>query len=135
MVGWLIATEKLGVHFVDACSITYIRSMEGRPMTPRSEGFGQKKKNQDPLLHKKYFQKVKYIKLNIMGNIMQKKFEDRNKGQNLLETEAIIVSYFKGPNIPGIKSFGYNGEYNILVMQLMGKSLEELTEDKISKLK
>ena len=45
------------------------------------------------------------------------------------------MSYFKGPNIPGIKSFGYSGEYNILVMQLMGKSLEELTEDKISKLK
>jgi hypothetical protein len=27
--------------------------MEDRPMTPRSEGFGQKKKNQNPLLHKK----------------------------------------------------------------------------------
>jgi serine/threonine protein kinase len=36
------------------------------------------------------------------------------------------MSYLKGPNIPSIKSFGYSGDYNILVMQLMGKSLEEL---------
>ena len=113
--------------------------MEDRPMTPRSEGFGQKKKNQDPLLHKKYFSKAKVYKAEYNGEYngeyYAKKFEDRNKGQNLLETEAIIMSYFKGPNIPGIKSFGYSGEYNILVMQIMGKSLEELTEDKISKLK
>ena len=26
--------------------------MEDRPQTPRSEGFGQNKKNQDPLLNK-----------------------------------------------------------------------------------
>ena len=130
-----MAAEKLGVHFVDDCSITYIKSMEDRPMTPRSEGFGQKKKNQDPLLHKKYFSKGKVYKAEYNGEYYAKKFEDRNKGQNLLETEAIIMSYFKGQNIPGIKSFGYSGEYNILVMQIMGKSLEELTEDKISKLK
>ena len=36
------------------------------------------------------------------------------------------MSYLKGPNIPTIKSFGYSGDYNILVMHLMGKSLEEL---------
>ena len=36
--------------------------MEDRPETPRSEGFGQNKKNQDPLLHKKYFSKYRTIK-------------------------------------------------------------------------
>ena len=112
--------------------------MEDRPMTPRSEGFGQNKKNQDPLLHKKYFSKYRTIKklgegsfgkvykAEYNGEYYAIKFEERNKGQNLLETEATIMSYLKGPNIPAIKSFGYSGDYNILVMQLMGKSLEEL---------
>jgi len=36
------------------------------------------------------------------------------------------MSYLKGPNIPSIKSFGYNNDYNILVMELMGKSLEDI---------
>ena len=41
------------------------------------------------------------------------------------------MSYLKGPNIPFIKSFGYSGDYNILVMQLLGKSLEELFNKKL----
>ena len=112
--------------------------MEDRPQTPRSEGFGQNRKNQDALLHKKYFSKYRTIKklgegsfgkvykAEYNGEYYAIKFEDRTKGQNLLETEATIMSYLKGPNIPAIKSFGYSGDYNILVMQLMGKSLEEL---------
>ena len=117
--------------------------MEDRPQTPRSEGFGQNKKNQDPLLHKKYFSKYRTIKklgegsfgkvykAEYNGEYYAMKFEDRTKEQNLLETEATIMSYLKGPNIPAIKSFGYSGDYNILVMQLMGKSLEELFNKKL----
>ena len=116
--------------------------MEDRPQTPRSEGFGQNRKNQDALLHKKYFSKYRTIKklgegsfgkvykAEYNGEYYAIKFEDRTKGQNLLETEATIMSYLKGPNIPAIKSFGYSGDYNILVMQLMGKSLEELFNKK-----
>ena len=112
--------------------------MEDRPMTPRSDGFCNNKKNQDPLLHKKYFSKYRTIKKlgeGSFGKVYKAeynndyfaiKFEDKNKGQNLLEAEATIMSYLKGPNIPQIKSFGYSGDYNILVMQLLGKSLEEL---------
>ena len=36
--------------------------MEDRPMTPRSDGFCRNKKNQDPLLYKKYFSKYRTIK-------------------------------------------------------------------------
>ena len=54
------------------------------------------------------------------------KFEDRTKGSNLLESEAAIMSYLKGPNIPFVKSFGFSGNYQILVMQLLGKSLEDI---------
>ena len=92
--------------------------MEDRPMTPRSDGFGHNKKNQDPLLHKKYFSKYRTVKklgegsfgkvykAEYNGEYYAIKFEDRTKGQNLLETEATIMSYLKGPNIPSIKSFG-----------------------------
>ena len=107
-------------------------------MTPKSDCFGHNKKNQDPLLHKKFFKKFRTIKklgegsfgkvykAEYNGEYYAIKFEDRTKGQNLLETEATIMSYLKGPNIPSIKSFGYSGDYNILVMQLMDKSLEEI---------
>ena len=57
------------------------------------------------------------------------KFENKNKGQNLLENEAYIMSYLKGKRIPFIKSFGFSGEYNVLVMELMGKSLENIFEN------
>ena len=36
------------------------------------------------------------------------------------------MNYLKGPNIPLVRSFGTSGNYNILIMQLMGKSLEDL---------
>ena len=57
------------------------------------------------------------------------KFENKNKGQNLLENEAYIMSYLNGPRIPSVKSFGYSGDSNVLIMELMGKSLEDLFEN------
>ena len=61
------------------------------------------------------------------------KFENKNKGQNLLEKEAYIMSYLNGPRIPTVKSFGYSGDNNVLVMELMGKSLEDLFENSMNK--
>ena len=54
------------------------------------------------------------------------KFEDIKSNSNLLENEASIMNYLKGPNIPLVRSYGTSGNYNILIMQLMGKSLEDL---------
>ena len=111
--------------------------MDERPKTPRSQNYGKSADN-DPMLYKKYFSKYKTIrklgegsfgkvyKAEYNGEYYALKFENRNEGQNLLETEATIMSYLKGPNIPLIKSYGYSGEYNVLVMQLMGKSLEDI---------
>ena len=31
--------------------------------------------------------------------------------------------------IPGVKSYGYSGEVNVLVMELLGKSLEDLFQE------
>ena len=109
--------------------------MEDGPKSPRSDNC---RSHHDPMLNRKFFSKFRTIKklgegsfgkvykAEYNGEYYAIKFEDRTKGQNLLETEATIMSYLKGPNIPAIKSFGYSGDYNILVMQLMGKSLEEL---------
>ena len=57
------------------------------------------------------------------------KLENKNRGQNLLENEAYIMSYLHGKRIPFIKSFGYSGDFNVLVMELMGKSLEQIFEN------
>jgi len=112
--------------------------MEERPKTPRSENLGQSHLNKDPIINKKYFSKYKAIKklgegsfgkvykAEYNGEYYALKFESQNEGQNLLESEATIMSYLKGPNIPLIKSFGYSGEYNVLVMQLLGLSLEDI---------
>ena len=41
------------------------------------------------------------------------------------------MNYLQGPHIPIIKTYGYNKEYNILVMQLLGKSLEDIFNIKL----
>ena len=57
------------------------------------------------------------------------KFEN-NKISNLLENEASLMIYLKGPNIPYITNYGVSGGYNILAMQLLGKDLQELLNEK-----
>ena len=51
------------------------------------------------------------------------KFENKNKNNNLLENEAAIMDYLQGPNIPYIELYSSTKDYNILVMELLGKSL------------
>ena len=106
--------------------------------TPKSENFKDSNLDEDNIKNKLYFSKYRAIKkigegsfgkiykAEYKGQFYALKFESRSEGQNLLEIEAIIMSYLKGPNIPYIKSFGNNKEYNILVMELMGKSLENI---------
>ena len=63
------------------------------------------------------------------GELYALKFEKRNRGRSLLETETYILCYLKGEGIPFIKSYGFSGEFNILVMELLGKSLETLFQE------
>ena len=100
------------------------------------------KNNQDLFIGKELFHKYVLIKKLGEGSFGQIysakekhstnyyaiKFENKNRSQNLLEQEANIMSYLKGPQIPLIKSYGYSGDYNVLIMELMGKSLEDLFE-------
>ena len=43
-----------------------------------------------------------------------------------MESEACILLYLKGFGIPEMKSFGHNQDYNVLIMELLGPSLEQL---------
>ena len=74
------------------------------------------------------FGRIYSAKENATNNWFAIKLENKNRSQNLLESEAYIMSYLNGPRIPMVKSFGYTGDYNVLIMELMGKSLEDLFE-------
>ena len=99
-------------------------------------------KIEDKIINKTFFNKYTCIKKlgeGSFGCIYQAiyngdnyalKFESIEKGQHLLENEAIIMNYLKGPHIPYIKLYGSTPKYNILVMQLLGKSLENIFEEK-----
>ena len=90
----------------------------------------------DDILGQTFFNKytcVKKLGKGSFGSIYQPvygkeeyalKFEDRKKNNDLLQNEAAIMNYLKGPNIPIVKSYGFTSSYNILVMQLLGRDLE-----------
>ena len=94
--------------------------------------------NDDPMIGKLIFDRYKLIKklgAGSFGSIYSAengnqyyaiKLEEKSSGQHLLENEAYIMSYLHGPGLPVVKSFGYNRKYYILVMELMGKSLEDI---------
>ena len=95
-------------------------------------------KKKDPLLNEIFFDKYKttkklgegsfgkVYKAEYNGEYYALKFENRSKNKSLLEMESTVMAYLQGPNIPYIKSFGYSGDYNLLVMQYMDKSLEDI---------
>ena len=67
------------------------------------------------------------------------KFEKKRPNKrSLLESESKIMSYLKGPGIPKIYSYSIYNDYNVMVMQLLGKNLNSLlnkTEEKRLSLK
>ena len=95
-------------------------------------------KTKDPLLNEIFFDKYKTIKklgegsfgkvykAEYNGEYFALKFESRSRPKSLLEMEGTIMTYLQGPNIPFIKTYGYSGDYNLLVMQLMDRSLEDI---------
>ena len=48
------------------------------------------------------------------------------KRSNFLEEESLILTYLNTPRIPKVKLFGYSGVYMVLIMELLGPSLEQL---------
>ena len=99
----------------------------------------------DPMIGRIFFNKYRLIKrigegsfgqiysAKYNNNYFALKFENRSKSQNLLENEGHIMSYLQSKYLPYIYSFGYSGEFNVLVMELMGKSLENIFENSYPK--
>ena len=52
------------------------------------------------------------------------KIEAKKAKQPMLEYEYKILDYLRGEHIPIIKLYGSSGDYNILIMNLLGKSLD-----------
>ena len=57
------------------------------------------------------------------------KLEEKKGDFSLLEHESYIMSHLRGPALPSVKVYGYSSTHNILVMELMGKSLEDIFEE------
>ena len=77
-----------------------------------------------------YLSKEKYT--NVLYAI---KIENKNICNNFLENEANILLYLNCPKTPSVKSFGYTSNYNVLIMELLGKSLEDIFENILQKKK
>ena len=70
---------------------------------------------------------------NYSNKLYAVKIEDMKQEQFILEEESAILSYLNIPQIPKIKSFGYSGSFIILVMELLGKSLDKIFNELPSK--
>ena len=98
-------------------------------------------KKEDHLLGKLLFKQYKlkkkigegsFGKIYIASNMESKKeFAVKlenidSSSRSLLETEAYILKHLKAFGLPEIILYGCNSEYNILIMELLGQSLENL---------
>ena len=69
----------------------------------------------------------------ITNKFFAAKLENKNIPINALETEYQIMKNIKCNQIPLIKEYSQNNSYNILIMQLLGKSLEQIFEQILHK--
>ena len=71
-------------------------------------------------------------------NYVAIKIQDKNTNVSKLENEAYYQYLLRGKGIPKIISYGRSGRYNILIEQLLGKTIEylfKLNKDQKSKMK
>ena len=101
------------------------------------------KDKENELLNKIIFKKFKIIKLQEKGNfskvylgkdiknnkLVALKIQEKAQVLGNLEKEAYYLFQLKGIGIPKIISFGHYDKYNILVEELLGKSLEQLFKE------
>ena len=110
--------------------------------------------NENDLINNIIFRKFKILKIIEKGNyskvflgnnlinnkFVALKFQEKKQLPECLEKEAYYLFQLKGIGIPKILSYGHYGKYNVLIEELLGKSLEQLfkenqKESKIIKLK
>ena len=74
--------------------------------------------------------------LNIQDNSeVAIKIERKDVKSHLLEVESNFLSILKGYGIPELKSYGYSGQFYILVEELLGDNLDQIREGRILTLK
>jgi casein kinase 1 len=72
-----------------------------------------------------------YLGLNIQKNeYIAIKLESKNQTDTILEKETYILYSLKGFGIPEVISYGQNSKYNILIQELLGKSLDKIFYEK-----
>ena len=67
------------------------------------------------------------------GNYAFKFEKKRPNKRSLLKNESEVMIYLKGKGIPSIESYIEDENYNIMIMQLLGKSLEGLLKESDNK--
>ena len=92
----------------------------------------------DPLLNSLFFSKYRTVKKlgeGSFGSVYKAiyddqyyamKLEDISQDYDLLENEATVLNYLQGPHIPKFESYAKDKGYNILIMELLGQSLDNL---------
>ena len=60
-----------------------------------------------------------------LGENVAIKVEEWEKQGNLLESEAYYLFQLKGIGVPEVKSFGRHGKYKILILTLLGNSIDK----------
>ena len=58
------------------------------------------------------------------------KLESKNQNDTILERETYILYTLKGFGIPEVISYGQNNKYNILIQELLGKSIDKIFFEK-----
>ena len=58
------------------------------------------------------------------------KLESKNQNDTILEREAYILYSLKGFGIPQVITYGQNIKYNILIQELLGKSIDKIFFEK-----
>jgi len=104
-------------------------------------------KEKDNLIDKIFLSKYKLIKKlgkGSFGNVylckditsnefFAAKLQNKSNNINMLENEYKIMKNIISDKIPIVKQYGSNNIYNILIMQLLGKSLEQIFEQILHK--
>ena len=85
------------------------------------------------LISKSTFSEV-YLGINVLnGKNYALKIGQNGNENTILKNETYTLLNLKGPGIPSVVSFGISGKYNILVENLLGKSIHDIWLEKNKK--
>ena len=115
-----------------------LKVYNNRRKSVQETSFNYTETEKDPLLNILIFKKYRTVKKlgeGSFGNVYKAfyddeyyalKMEDISLDYDLLENEATILNYLQGPNIPKFISFSKDKGYNVLVMELLDQSLDNI---------